>query len=208
MKVKWEAEGSGSSRNVQQKFINILRTIVAIWFALWPQRARDAPAAISAADDLQHLQQLLDETRCDGTLRWGRELRLLRLSRSCCPRSKNKKFALSSQAARRTLHGQHGLPERVTQFISFVARHKSGRATSNVEPRSVVLLGGRRQAAPSTLRVIYDFVNSLSVFYFLSLWAACKTSLLPKSFVFHSAELLRNRTWGEQQQRQLCNKCG
>lgn len=77
------------------------------------------------------------------------------------------------------------------------------RATS-----SVVLLGGRRQAAPSTLRVIYDFVNSLSVFYFLSLWAACKTSLLPKSFVFPSAELLRNRTWDEQQQRQLCNKCG
>lgn len=155
MKVKWEAESSGSSRNVQQKFINILRTIVAIWFALWPQRARDAPAAIRAADDLQHLQQPLDETRCDGTLRSGRELCLLMLllklslSSSCCPRSKNKKFALSSQgvhAARRTLHGQHGLPERVTQFISFVARHKSGRATSNEQRR----LAGR--SSPSSAK--------------------------------------------------------
>jgi len=55
-------------RLLGQQFINILPTIVAIWFALWPQRARDAPPAISsiyicvAPPFLQ--MQMLGDTMC------------------------------------------------------------------------------------------------------------------------------------------------
>lgn len=108
--------------------------------------------------------------------------------------------------------------EKVTQFISFGARHKSRQqqADNRLGASSIFhlphifhlpaycrcLLGGRRDW-PTNRLVIYDFVNLVQTE---------RTSSLPKSFVLHVhrtffrrrtlAALLRNRTWNEITHRQ------
>jgi len=190
-----------------QKFINILPTIVAIWFALWPQRACDELAAISSTSL---------------KMRWNR----WKMEEPADDDDDAAGFAFASahdqkQEIRVNLLYVYLLgwqKKRVTQFISSLARHKSGQQQAAI-PLEGSQLPGRSFKYP----VIYDFVNLVrfnrqhassgirhSAGGICNMQIACQTSLLLKSFVFLfrlARELLRNRTWNEITKRAR-NKCG
>jgi len=159
-------------RLLGQQFINILPTIVAIWFALWPQRARDAPPAISsiyicvAPPFLQ--MQMLGDTMC-----WipGDSVKRGESGGSgLLPTTENKKIRVNSpcvwvpctvSAAREAKSFRGTTEKKVTQFISFGARHKSSQqqAANRLEASSIFLLLAGRSPELTKRPVIYDFVN-------------------------------------------------
>jgi len=222
-------------RLLGQQFINILPTIVAIWFALWPQRARDAPPAIRSI----YICVAPPFWRCRCGIRV--ECWICRFRKKgengngngFCPRPKTRKFAVTRPVYVCVLYCFEGREvesfrvrgdgeKKVTQFISFGARHKSSQqqAANRLEASSIFLLLAGRSTELTKRPVIYDFVNLVhwNKLHQWRLQQTAKTSSLPKSFVLHAQNFflpaacvieletksLTQQTNGEKSE----NKCG
>lgn len=140
MKVKWSEKRKGP-----EKFINILPTIVAIWFALWPQRARDTLTAIRA-EMMQHLRHLLDDGKesalsddDDAAARAAAHDRKqeIRVNFASCTPHAAACWGTGCAGWPKGLHNSFHLWQDINQC--------GQRAVAS--PR-LGLLGGRRQAAP------------------------------------------------------------
>lgn len=142
--VKWETKKG--KKKMREKFINILPTIVAIWFALWPQRARDTLTAIRA-EMMQHLRHLLDDEESalsddDADARAAAHDRKqeIRVNFASCTPHAAACWGTGCTGWPKGLHNSFHLWQDINQC--------GQRAVASPRLAPFGLLGGRRQAAP------------------------------------------------------------
>lgn len=178
--MKWSEKRKRAE--MPQKFINILPTIVAIWFALWPQRARDALPAISADDaasaatpwrrdemrwdEMMGTRAVSDEAGAAAAHDRKQEIRVN--FASCTP-----------HAARRCTGWPKGLHNSFHLWQDINQCGQRAEAASCWE-----VVAKLRQVLCEWYMISLIFCPLFCFFFFLLFWTACKTSLLPKSFVF------------------------